>query len=90
MLKPLHIQPNWQTELSQSFTSVDELLAELELDSTQLSTCQQAAQQFPLRVPRAFVRRMEKRNPNDPLLAQVLPITAEMQLRPRLQHRPSR
>ena len=82
MLKPLHIQPNWQTELSQSFTSVDELLAELELDSTQLSTCQQAAQQFPLRVPRAFVRRMEKGNSNDPLLAQVLPIKAEMQLDP--------
>ena len=82
MLKPLHIQSNWQTELSQSFTSVDELLAELELDSTQLSTCQQAAQQFPLRVPRAFVRRMEKGNSNDPLLGQVLPIKAEMQLDP--------
>lgn len=82
MLKPLHIQPNWQTELSQSFTSVDELLAELEIDGTQLSTCQQAAKQFPLRVPRAFVQRMEKGNSNDPLLAQVLPIKAEMQLDP--------
>lgn len=82
MLKPLHIQPNWQTELSQSFTNVDELLAELEIDGTQLSTCQQAAKQFPLRVPRAFVQRMEKGNSNDPLLAQVLPIKAEMQLDP--------
>ena len=82
MLKPLHIKSNWQTELSQCITTVDDLLAELELDSTQLSTCQQAAAQFALKVPRPFVQRMKKGDPNDPLLAQVLPIKAEMQLDP--------
>ncbi len=35
----------------------------------------EARRLFPLRVPRAFIARMEKGNPNDPLLRQVL--TAE-------------
>lgn len=88
MLKPLQIQSdgpvnhqrNWQSELSQCITKVDDLLAELELDRTQLSTCQQAAAQFAFKVPRPFVQRMVRGNPNDPLLAQVLPVIAEMQL----------
>ena len=90
MLKPLYIQSdgpcnqprNWQTELSQCITTVDDLLAELELDRTQLSPCQQAATQFALKVPRPFVQRMVKGNPSDPLLAQVLPVKAEMRLDP--------
>ena len=88
MLKPLYIQSdgpynqprNWQTELSQCITTVDDLLAELALDRAQLSSCQQAAAQFALKVPRPFVQRMVRGNPNDPLLAQVLPVIAEMQL----------
>jgi len=90
MLKPLYIrsdepcnqQRNWQTELSQCITTVDDLLAELELDRTQLSFCQQAAAQFVLKVPRPYVQRMVRGDPNDPLLAQVLPVKAEMQLDP--------
>lgn len=35
------------------------------------------AVQFPLRVPRGFVARMRKGDPDDPLLRQVLPVDAE-------------
>jgi L-lysine 2,3-aminomutase len=37
------------------------------------------ASRFPLLVPRGFVARMRKRDPNDPLLLQILPRLAELQ-----------
>jgi EF-P beta-lysylation protein EpmB len=37
-----------------------------------------AATRFPLRVPRSFVARMRKGDPNDPLLRQVWPLAAEL------------
>ncbi len=77
-IQPLTLQPNWQTELSQSISSIDKLLDYLELDPQRLSASQQANLDFPLRVPWPFVRRMERGNPYDPLLAQVLPVAAEM------------
>lgn len=77
-IQPLTLQPNWQTDLSQSISSIDKLLDYLELDPQQLSASQQANLDFPLRVPWPFVRRMERGNPYDPLLAQVLPVAAEM------------
>lgn len=86
MLKPINLhtedRSNWQNDLSQCITSVDDLLSELELDHLQLTSCQRAAAQFALRVPRPFVQRMKKGDPKDPLLAQVLPVNAEMQLDP--------
>ena len=90
MLKPLNLPINaqtashshWQTDLSQCITSLSELLAELEIDAAQLVSCQRATAQFALRVPRPFVERMRKGDPNDPLLTQVLPVSAEMQLDP--------
>lgn len=36
-----------------------------------------ACQEFPLRVPHAYIKRMELGNPNDPLLRQVLPVGEE-------------
>lgn len=77
-IQPLTLQPNWQTDLSQSISSIDKLLNYLQLDPQQLSVSQQANLDFPLRVPWPFVRRMERGNPYDPLLAQVLPTAAEM------------
>ena len=76
--QPLTLQPSWQTDLSQSCSSIDKLLDYLQLNAQQLSVSQQANLDFPLRVPWPFVRRMEQGNPYDPLLAQVLPIAAEM------------
>ena len=73
----IDIQPSWKSELSQCISSVEELLRCLQLDPRQLSASQRAAEDFPLRVPRPFVERMEIGNPNDPLLNQVLPVTQE-------------
>lgn len=75
--------PPWQRSLGQAVRSLDDLLAALDLDVTQLpggTDRQRAAaqQQFPLRVPRAFVDRMQPGDPNDPLLRQVLPRGDEM------------
>lgn len=56
-----------------------ELLEILKIPSHLVALSGAAAEQFPLRVPRGYVARMRKQDPNDPLLRQVLPINAEMQ-----------
>ncbi|MET1162110.1 MAG: EF-P beta-lysylation protein EpmB, partial [Pseudoxanthomonas sp.] len=43
---------------------------------------EEAAAQFPLRVPRGFVARMRAGDPHDPLLRQVLPLDDEMRVVP--------
>ena len=54
-------------------TDPDELLRLLNVDADEkLLAGRDAKRLFPLRVPRAFIARMEKGNPNDPLLRQVL------------------
>lgn len=75
----IDIQPSWKTEFSQCISSIDELLGRLQLKPEQLSPSHQAATDFPLRVPRPFVERMKIGDPNDPLLAQVLPVIQETQ-----------
>lgn len=72
----------WQQELSQAFTSLEEICQVLNLPSLSLDDkklAQKAAQDFKLLVPRHFVSLMQPNNPNDPLLLQVLPQSAEMQ-----------
>ena len=67
---------DWITQLANVVTSPDELLRLLNVDADEkLLAGREARRLFPLRVPRAFIARMEKGNPNDPLLRQVL--TAE-------------
>ena len=55
-----------------------ELLAMLGLDADGLGMSDEAAAQFPLRVPHGFVARMRHGDPHDPLLRQVMPLDAEM------------
>ncbi len=68
---------HWQTALSTAITDPKELLELLHLDLALLPAAQQAAKLFPLRVPRGFVARMQKRDVSDPLLRQVLPLHLE-------------
>ncbi|AYN27891.1 MULTISPECIES: EF-P beta-lysylation protein EpmB [Buttiauxella] len=64
---------DWLTQLADVITDPDELLHILELDADkELLAGRDARRLFALRVPRAFVARMGKGNPNDPLLRQVL------------------
>ncbi|BDH47473.1 EF-P beta-lysylation protein EpmB [Salmonella enterica subsp. enterica serovar Choleraesuis] len=61
------------TQLAEVVTDPHELLRLLELDdNAELLAGADARKLFPLRVPRGFIARMERGNPNDPLLRQVL------------------
>lgn len=59
-----------------------ELLSLLGLDGLAGQVSAEAATQFPLRVPRGFIARMRRGDPDDPLLRQVLPLDDEMRLVP--------
>ena len=79
----LYQEQNWQAQLSDLITDPLELLNILELSPEQLlSGALLASTQFKLRVPRAFVTRMQKGNPLDPLLLQVLPHHLELEEHP--------
>ncbi|MEY2665864.1 MAG: beta-lysylation protein EpmB [Pseudomonadota bacterium] len=73
---------HWQIQLASAFSHFDELCHYLQLSPTELQLSQEARTQFPLRVPLAFASRMEKGNPADPLLRQILPISDELQIYP--------
>ena len=73
---------NWQIQLASAFSHFDELCHYLQLSPSELRLSQDARTQFPLRVPLAFASRMEKGNPADPLLRQILPISDELQIYP--------
>tara|TARA_R110002073_G_scaffold245450_1_gene408139 strand:+ start:587 stop:1543 length:957 start_codon:yes stop_codon:yes gene_type:complete len=55
----------------------DRLLELLELPEHLLAGARAASDLFPLLVPHAFLQRMRRGDPDDPLLRQVLPIDAE-------------
>ncbi|MCD6252432.1 MAG: EF-P beta-lysylation protein EpmB [Psychrobacter sp.] len=71
MINHLITQKNWQTQLSEAITSVDELLSILQLESLRAEVY--VPKHFELRVPRDFVTKMTIGDRNDPLLKQVLP-----------------
>ena len=77
-LDPLHFALNWQQQLSEAFTTIEDLCEYLELSPGDLPISQAASKQFALRVPLSFAASMEKGNPDDPLLRQVLPIRGEL------------
>lgn len=66
---------SWQKILAQGFTSASDLLSYLELP---LNGSLLAEKQFPSRIPLGFAQRMQKGNPADPLLLQVLALDAEL------------
>ena len=72
----------WQQALREAVRDPRELLDLLGLDRLAPRLSDEAAAQFPLRVPRGFVARMRRGDPNDPLLRQVLPLDDEMRPMP--------
>ncbi|WP_276973054.1 EF-P beta-lysylation protein EpmB [Tatumella ptyseos] len=64
---------DWLQQLTEVVTEPDELLKLLDLEHLPaLQAGAGARRLFALRVPRAFIRKMEKGNPQDPLLLQVI------------------
>jgi EF-P beta-lysylation protein EpmB len=72
----------WQSLWRNAVRDARELLHLLDLPELAGRISDEAVAQFPLRVPRGFVKRMRKGDPNDPLLRQVLPLNEEMQPAP--------
>lgn len=75
-------QDYWKTELAQAISQPLELLRLLELESAPLMQALDSQPHFRLRVPLAYVWRMRKKDPADPLLRQVLPLTQENLIAP--------
>jgi L-lysine 2,3-aminomutase len=69
---------SWQQQMAGAITRVADLAAALDLDPGQLGAHDAARSAFPLRVPWSYVARMRRGDPRDPLLLQVLPVTAEL------------
>lgn len=65
----------WQQELAKGFNNSKQLCEYLQLSTDQFQVLEH--HNFAVRVPREFCDRMEKGNPNDPLLKQILPIEQE-------------
>lgn len=68
---------SWQRQLASAIRDPDKLIEVLELDDRLRAPARRAAQLFPLMVPPDYLQRMERGNPHDPLLLQVLPLAAE-------------
>ncbi|WP_047044227.1 EF-P beta-lysylation protein EpmB [Vibrio mexicanus] len=71
------VEQNWLKQLANAISDPAKLLEQLEIDASPWQDGFKARSLFPQRVPQSFVDRMEKGNPNDPLLRQVLPLTEE-------------
>ena len=69
-------------------TDLQTLCDELQLSPQALNFSAKATENFPLRVPKSFVSRMEKGNPHDPLLRQILPIADELEIHADFSHDP--
>ncbi|WP_434358184.1 EF-P beta-lysylation protein EpmB [Parasalinivibrio latis] len=74
---PASVEQNWIKELANAISEPAKLLDLLEIDDAALWKGINARKLFAQRVPLSFVERMEKGNPDDPLLRQVLPVSDE-------------
>ena len=69
---------SWQRQLADTFNRVEDLLSYLELGDHLEPSMKAASRAFGFRVTRFFASLMEKGNMDDPLLRQVLPMSAEL------------
>lgn len=74
---PVTEKDDWQQLLSHTIDDPTELIQHLELPLSLLKGARTGNALFSLKVPLPFLERIEKGNPNDPLLRQVLPLDSE-------------
>lgn len=72
-----NLQISWQKELANVVTDPKQLLHLLNIDVNDYQQHFKARQLFPVRVPHPFIRQMKPGDFNDPLLKQVMPLSAE-------------
>ncbi len=70
--------PAWHQSLINAFREPDELAGFLQIDPAALYSGPAPDTGFSMLVPRGFAGRMEKQNPQDPLLLQVIPRRDEL------------
>lgn len=78
VLEPSSKPSSWQQQLRDSVTQIEPLLARLHLTAALTEAQFQAMRDFPLRVPEAFIQRMQIGEIADPLLKQILPSAEEL------------
>lgn len=71
------MKDNRQKDIENYFYSLDELFEILDLDKINKSFYTNGENNFKLKVPLAFVKKMKKADLNDPLLKQILPNISE-------------
>ncbi|MEZ8030516.1 EF-P beta-lysylation protein EpmB [Enterovibrio norvegicus] len=71
------VEQNWIKEIANAVSNPQILLQQLDIEPTPWMSGFSARALFSQRVPQSFIARMEKGNPNDPLLRQVLPVVEE-------------
>ncbi|PXA71526.1 MULTISPECIES: EF-P beta-lysylation protein EpmB [Vibrio] len=76
------VEQNWLQQLANGISDPEQLLTRLAIDPTPWRSGFKARALFAQRVPESFVERMEKGNPDDPLLRQVLPLSDEFIIQP--------
>lgn len=72
-----NLHASWQKELADVVTDPSELLKMLDIDPNVYQAHFSARKLFPVRVPKPFIARMVKGDIDDPLLKQVMPLSAE-------------
>lgn len=75
-------KPSWQQQLADISHSAKALLQRLDLPEHLLLAGEKGAQDFPIRVPLAYLNRIKKGDIHDPLLRQVWPLAEETQTPP--------
>jgi EF-P beta-lysylation protein EpmB len=76
------VEQNWLKQLTNAISDPQKLLDYLNIDSAPFEKGLAARTLFAQRVPISFIDRMERGNPNDPLLRQVLPLEQEFEQHP--------
>lgn len=72
-----NLHTSWQKELANVITDPEKLLLAVNISPENYLNHFKARKLFPVRVPRPFIERMKKGDFNDPLLKQVMPLSAE-------------
>ncbi|KGY13421.1 lysine 2,3-aminomutase [Vibrio tubiashii] len=78
--KVVSVEQNWLKQLANGISDPAKLLEQLEIDPKPWQEGFAARKLFAQRVPQSFVDRMEKGNPFDPLLRQILPLNEEFEV----------
>jgi len=78
--QPNQAQAAWQLELAEATLTLEDLLARLGLGKNSLGELLEQSridQSFPLLAPKAYLEKIRRGDPNDPLLRQILPLACE-------------